>query len=37
MKLSPEHLSALENDVMYQLNPALTAEQIAVYLLTNVR
>ncbi|XP_058968801.2 nuclear pore complex protein Nup160 [Pocillopora verrucosa] len=35
-QLSPEHLSALENDVMYQLNPALTAEQIAVYLLTNV-
>ncbi|XP_020630293.1 nuclear pore complex protein Nup160-like [Orbicella faveolata] len=35
-QLSAEHLSSLENDVKYQLNPALTADQIAVYLLTNV-
>ncbi|XP_067018107.1 nuclear pore complex protein Nup160-like [Acropora muricata] len=35
-QLSADHLSALENDVKYQLNPALTAEQIAISLLTSV-
>ncbi|XP_068751589.1 nuclear pore complex protein Nup160-like isoform X2 [Montipora capricornis] len=35
-ELSPGHLSALENDVKYQLNPALTAEQIATSLLTSI-
>ena len=37
LKLSPGHLSALENDVKYQLNPALTADQIATSLLTSIR